>query len=270
MFNPIPVRRGCITRPVWLALCALLLNPRETAAQPPAASAAAAPFAIADNSFLVEEAFNQEKGVFQNIFGWTRRACGAWEGVFTQEWPVFGMTHQVSYTLPFSGGDSAAHLGGVLVNYRLQVLEESSYPPGFLSSSERHPADRPSRGRQRPARVAVNLPFSKQAGDVYVHWNAGVTWTQGVPLGVAGTTNLTDAATVRQSHLADDTALSSDARKCSGVRGLGGGGDARRPPTHAHHLAWLPAVRGTQETSRSSSAWRCRSAAVTATRASAR
>ena len=40
-----------------------------------------------DNSFLVEEAFNQEAGVFQNIFGAARRN-GHWGATFTQEWPV--------------------------------------------------------------------------------------------------------------------------------------------------------------------------------------
>ena len=35
----------------------------------PAASSIARPFEITDNSFLVEEAFNQEANIFQNIFG---------------------------------------------------------------------------------------------------------------------------------------------------------------------------------------------------------
>jgi hypothetical protein len=44
-------------------------------------------FGILDNSFLVEEAFNQEAGIFQNIFAFTRSQDGAWQGAFTQEWP---------------------------------------------------------------------------------------------------------------------------------------------------------------------------------------
>ena len=48
---------------------------------------AAEPFRITDNSFLVEEAFNQEAGIFQNIFN-AARIDGAWASTFTQEWPV--------------------------------------------------------------------------------------------------------------------------------------------------------------------------------------
>ena len=55
------------------------------------------PFRITDNSFLVEEAFNQEKGVFQNIFGMTRIG-GTLAATFTQEWPVPAKAHQLSYT----------------------------------------------------------------------------------------------------------------------------------------------------------------------------
>ena len=54
---------------------------------------------ILDNSFLVEEAFNQERGIVQNIFTWTRGRDRTWNATFTQEWPVPGMTHQLSYTV---------------------------------------------------------------------------------------------------------------------------------------------------------------------------
>ena len=52
----------------------LLMFSRAVVAQTAPASE---PFRITDNSFLVEEAFNQEKGVFQNIFGMTHIA-GTW------------------------------------------------------------------------------------------------------------------------------------------------------------------------------------------------
>src|SRR5262245_46003163 len=42
-------------------------QPAEPDKTPPGSGAQ--PFQILDNSFLVEEAFNQEAGVFQNIFG---------------------------------------------------------------------------------------------------------------------------------------------------------------------------------------------------------
>ena len=57
--------------------------------------------AISDNSFLVEEAYNQEPGVVQHINGFMwRRRVGAWLYTFTQEWPLVGHAHQLSYTVP--------------------------------------------------------------------------------------------------------------------------------------------------------------------------
>jgi len=43
-------------------------------------TAAAWKWEILDNSFLVEEAFNQEAGVVQNILTWTRGRDGTWDG----------------------------------------------------------------------------------------------------------------------------------------------------------------------------------------------
>src|SRR5215510_16116014 len=66
-------------------------------------------FEITDNSFFVEEAFNQDRGIFQNIFSWARDGSGNWNASFTQEWPAPGVTHQLSYTVPFAGGRSEEH-----------------------------------------------------------------------------------------------------------------------------------------------------------------
>src|SRR5581483_8134055 len=55
---------------------------------------------IQDNSFLVEEAYNQEAGVVQHISVysrlWNRKD---WSYAFTQEWPGRNPRHQFSYTL---------------------------------------------------------------------------------------------------------------------------------------------------------------------------
>lgn len=150
------------------------------------------PFEILDNSFLVEEAINQEKGVVQNIFTWTRSRAGEWAGSFTQEWPAPTMTHQLSYTVPFAGGDAAsAHVGGVLLNYRFQAAREGPGRPAFSPRvSVILPTGSAEDATDRPG-IQVNLPFSKQVGDLYVHWNAGVTWLHGVSRGPDETTNLT-------------------------------------------------------------------------------
>jgi hypothetical protein len=89
-----------------------------------APSAAQEPAHIADNSFLVEEAYNQEAGVVQHISTFARQEADAsWEYGFTQEWPLGGMRHQLSYMLPLVHPDGAGTgLGDVLVNYRWQAL----------------------------------------------------------------------------------------------------------------------------------------------------
>ncbi len=175
-----------------VAALAVLLRPASAEAQgaQPGAAGKTKPFEVTDNSFLVEEAFNQEKGIFQNIFAWSRSRTGTWEGSFTQEWPVPGSTHQLSYTVPFAGGDASAHVGGVLVNYRYQVLREAAGRPAFAPRvSFILPTGRSIDQSDRFG-VQTNLPFSKQVGDVYFHWNAGITWLYGVPLGRDARTTL--------------------------------------------------------------------------------
>ena len=51
-------------RPTIANFLLVLVCTRDLAAQTP--SAAAVPFAVLDNSFLVEEAFNQERGVVRS------------------------------------------------------------------------------------------------------------------------------------------------------------------------------------------------------------
>jgi hypothetical protein len=167
----------------WLVL--MLAAP--AAAQSPGAAETPAPpveepvaFEIQDNSFLIEEAFNQEAGVFQNIFGFIREG-DSWELAVTQEWPVMSQAHQLSYTLPLTGGSGIdGGIGDTLINYRFQALTETGSRPAF---SPRVSLLLPTGGRQRgydTMGYQVNLPLSKQYDDVYVHWNAGFTAYPGV------------------------------------------------------------------------------------------
>ena len=55
---------------------------------------------IQDNSFLIEEAYNQEFGFVQHISNFIYLADSRdWAYTFTQEWPITGIRHQLSYTL---------------------------------------------------------------------------------------------------------------------------------------------------------------------------
>lgn len=131
---------------------------------------------ITDNSFLVEEAFNQDPHIVQNIFGFQRQTPRDWQFTFTQEWPAPATRHQLSYTIPVQALAGASGMGDLLINYRLQVLEEGPGRPAFAPRfSVILPSGSDAAGAGTHG-VQVNLPFSKRDGNWYVHWNAGFTW----------------------------------------------------------------------------------------------
>jgi hypothetical protein len=128
-----------------------------------AALFAAEPLPIQDNSFLIEEAYNQESHVVQHIFTYQRDRHGAFGATFTQEWPVTGIRHQLSYTLPYTG----RHVNDVAINYRYQLLGDGD--------SRLALAPRLSYlGRDRA--LQINVPLSVVISPrVVTHWNAGAT-----------------------------------------------------------------------------------------------
>ena len=157
-----------------LLLCALL--PLHAAAQsifPP--QSPDRPVEIIDNSFLVEEAFNQGPGTFQNIVSY-QRGDRSWDLSFTQEWPLGSEKHQLSYTLSFAAVDGINGFGDAAIHYRYQVLVED---PGYPAIAPRLSVIVPTGRRDLSNSVGLqfNLPVSKQRGDVYWHANAGVTWS---------------------------------------------------------------------------------------------
>jgi DtxR family Mn-dependent transcriptional regulator len=164
-----------LVRAAGIVLLLLSLGRSAEARQQQPFQPATEPFRITDNSFLVEEAFNQEAGIFQNIFN-AARADHAWSSTFTQEWPLGSQTHQFSYTLAWVNG-GGVELGATLLNYRYQAMLEG---PGRPACSPRLslvlPTGTASDEDVDATGLQVNLPFSKQVGDVYWHWNAGMTW----------------------------------------------------------------------------------------------
>ena len=103
----------------------LVFSPTALAQSSPPTGKPDGPPPIQDNSFLMEEAYNQEEGVVQHIntFQWMRG--GGWIATFTQEWPVPKEAHQLSYTIPFQrvAGEarSRSGLGDIALNYRYQL-----------------------------------------------------------------------------------------------------------------------------------------------------
>jgi hypothetical protein len=82
---------------------------------------------IEDNSFLMEEAYNQEFGVVQHIQTFTRDLRNdAYVYSFTQEWPVdVDPRHQLSYTLQGTRAEGFEGFGwgDTLLNYRFQLVK---------------------------------------------------------------------------------------------------------------------------------------------------
>ena len=141
---------------------------------------------IEDNSFLIEEAYNQEPGVVQHIFSAQYTTSGrtrGWQFNFTQEWPVFSQDHQFSYTIPsyhlVDDGSRVSGLGDILLNYRYQLVYEGDIKPAV---APRFSLILPTGNRKKDTGnnvvgYQINLPVSKKITDrIGLHFNLGGTF----------------------------------------------------------------------------------------------
>jgi hypothetical protein len=137
---------------------------------------------IQDNSYLVEEAYNQEAGVVQHIQTLQRQRDG-WQYVSVQEWPLGSQDHQISYAVPYSWirndmGQRVHGLGDVFLNYRPQIWTETDTRPAF---APRFSLILPSGSKTKglgdgSVGFQFNAPFSKIVSErVTLHANAGFT-----------------------------------------------------------------------------------------------
>ena len=160
----------------------ILLSLTSLGQQPPQPTAAPG---IQDNSFLVEEAYNQNFGVVQHISSFTRFFDSKdWNYTFTQEWPAPGdERHQLSYTLvalhagAFPG--SGVGIGDVFLNYRYQLVGSGETRVAFSPRlSLIFPTGDSTVGRGSGSfGLQTNLPLSVVLGRKLVsHWNAGATF----------------------------------------------------------------------------------------------
>jgi hypothetical protein len=153
---------------------------------------------IEDNSFLIEEAYNQEPGVVQHI--WTAAYSAdsrqrGWSFNFTQEWPLFSQDHQFSFSIPSyhlrDGADRVYGIGDVLLNYRYQALDETDALPAFAPHFS---LILPTGNRDRATGDGAvgyqwGLPFSKKLGSRFaVHGNLGLTYLPNVRARLGGST----------------------------------------------------------------------------------
>jgi hypothetical protein len=177
--------------PVLLLVFAMPLDAQQPVAKDSATAKTPPP--IEDNSFLVEEAYNQEYGVVQHINTFQRARDGSWAYSFTQEWPAPSLKHQISYTIPvlhFVG--SSTGVGDIALNYRYQALGTDDEPLWFaprLSVYFPTGDEQKGRGAGGPG-VEVMLPVSYALTDKFItHWNAGASLTRADNgAGVRGTT----------------------------------------------------------------------------------
>lgn len=133
---------------------------------------------IEDNSFLIEEAYNQESGVIQFINTFRRDRSGAWGYTFTNELPVGSQKHQFSYTIPVGNSGSGTGFGDIALNYRYQAVLTKK-----VAVSPRATVLLPSGSRRKElgtggVGLQFNLPVSVLLADKWVtHINGGATFT---------------------------------------------------------------------------------------------
>lgn len=136
---------------------------------------------IQDNSFLVEEAYNQEDGVVQHISFFQYLPTVGWAFSQTDEWPLRTLKHQLSLTMVATHADgySGAGLGDTFLNYRYQLVGNGDTrlaiaPRASLLLPTGDSAQ--GRGMGGPG-IQANLPISFVLNKHLVsHWNAGTTW----------------------------------------------------------------------------------------------
>lgn len=174
------LKHGAVIFLVVALLAMVALSPRAVIAQThPAARELSR--AIEDNSFFVEEAYNQEEGVVQHISSasYFRRPQENFFFTFTQEWPVFSATHQFSYTLPYSwlNANHVHGIGDLMLNYRYQLLTGDQWASLAPRFSLLLPTGNSDEGLGwGVVGVQCNLPASKRISEPFVvHANLGFT-----------------------------------------------------------------------------------------------
>jgi hypothetical protein len=137
---------------------------------------------IEDNSFLIEEAYNQEEGVVQYIqtFQYSRKTK-EWMYTFTHEMPFPNQTHQLSYVIPIArvkADEFQTGLGDIGLNYRYQLVstDTTAFAPRF--SLILPTGDYENGLGDGAVGYQMNLPLSIVLSERWVsHWNAGATYT---------------------------------------------------------------------------------------------
>lgn len=137
---------------------------------------AQAPPPIADNSFLVEEAYNQEAGIVQHILLFDHGAADDWVLTFGQEWPVGSERHQLSYALRVVNAGFGAGAGDPEVTYRFGLRRGQVHLAPRVTLGIPLGREEAGRGAGSPTfnfNLPVSLTLHPRLG---AHANAGVAF----------------------------------------------------------------------------------------------
>ncbi len=142
---------------------------------------------IQDNSFLLQEAYNQPAGVVQHIVTAEPDANGETRFTFAQEWPLAGVRHQLGFGIPVfcpcgePGRDVG--LGDVELSYRYQAAGAGGgrlHVAPELALSLPTGSARFGRGLDAPG-FGVTVPLSVTIAPSFVaHANAGLSLVPGL------------------------------------------------------------------------------------------
>jgi len=141
---------------------------------------------IEDNSFLLEEAYNQEDGVVQLIqsYQYTKVNSQKSQGVYTLtvEIPAPNRTHQFSFTLPHTTATennvTNSGVNDISLNYRYQLMDSEK-----IAMSPRVSIILPTGKRETGLGTSAlglqfNIPLSFELNKSWInHYNFGYTYT---------------------------------------------------------------------------------------------
>ncbi len=137
---------------------------------------------IEDNSFLLEEAYNQERGVIQfiQVLQWNKKTR-TYDYSLANEIPITDEKHQFSYTIPVSLNKEDSHaqgVGDISLEYRTQWVKRRDEILVATKFSLFTPTGSVKRGMGAGRYgVKVNHALTSILSDKFVtHWNFGSTY----------------------------------------------------------------------------------------------
>jgi hypothetical protein len=158
-------------------------------AAPRALLSQAPPSPIRDNSFLVEEAYNQDGGVVQHVGTFAIGRMGGWAAGVDEEWPLGGMRDQLSLSLAVLDASGGTNFGDIELGYRRQLVggpESRFLVAPRLSALLLQLEDGPegsTKGLGAQAAVPMTAVLTPS---IVTHWNLSVTLGPFRPIASAG------------------------------------------------------------------------------------